>query len=107
VRIRSPRKRAGVSSIPPLEADAPNVVWAINFQFDSTIDGKAPEVVPTLRACATAQPTRSAIKMRHVGQLRGSSQRCRPENPRIMFEVRSWAGSTRLGVSVGSPALQA
>ncbi|MGJ6127240.1 IS3 family transposase [Mycolicibacterium sp. Y3] len=41
VKIRSPRKRAGVSSIPPIEADAPNVVWAIDFQFDSTIDGKA------------------------------------------------------------------
>ena len=39
VRVHSPRKRAGVSSIPP--ADAPNVVWAIGFQFDSTIDGKA------------------------------------------------------------------
>jgi len=41
VRVRSPRKRAGVSSIPPIEADAPNVLWAIDFQFDSTIDGKA------------------------------------------------------------------
>ncbi len=41
VRVRSPRKRAGVSSIPPVDADAPNVVWAIDFQFDSTIDGKA------------------------------------------------------------------
>jgi len=41
VKVTSPRKRAGVSSIPPIEADAPNVVWAIDFQFDSTIDGKA------------------------------------------------------------------
>jgi transposase InsO family protein len=41
VKVKSPRKRAGVSSIPPIEADAPNVVWAIDFQFDSTIDGKA------------------------------------------------------------------
>jgi hypothetical protein len=41
VRVRSPRRRAGVSSVPPLEADAPNVVWAIDFQFDSTTDGKA------------------------------------------------------------------
>jgi transposase InsO family protein len=41
VRVHSPRKRAGVSSIPPVQADAPNVVWAIDFQFDSTIDGKA------------------------------------------------------------------
>jgi putative transposase len=41
VKVTSPRKRAGVSSIPPIEADAPNVVWAIDFQFDSTTDGKA------------------------------------------------------------------
>ena len=41
LRVHGPRKRAGVSSIPPIEADAPNVVWAIDFQFDSTIDGKA------------------------------------------------------------------
>jgi putative transposase len=41
VRVRSPRKRAGVSSMPPIDADAPNVLWAIDFQFDSTIDGKA------------------------------------------------------------------
>ena len=41
VKVTSPRKRAGVSSIPPIDADAPNVVWAIDFQFDSTVDGKA------------------------------------------------------------------
>jgi hypothetical protein len=41
VRTHSPRERAGVSSIPPIAADAPNVVWAIDFQFDSTVDGKA------------------------------------------------------------------
>ena len=44
VRVHSPRKRAGVSSIPPVEADAPNVVWAIDFQFDSTVDGKAVKI---------------------------------------------------------------
>jgi putative transposase len=41
VRVRTPRKRAWVSSIPLVGADAPNVVWAVDFQFDSTIDGKA------------------------------------------------------------------
>jgi putative transposase len=41
VRVRSPRKRAGVSSMPPVQADASNVVWAIDFQFDSTTDGHA------------------------------------------------------------------
>jgi len=44
VRVHSPRKRAGVSSVPPIEADAPNVVWAIDFQFDSTTDGKAVKI---------------------------------------------------------------
>ncbi|BCI51707.1 integrase [Mycolicibacterium litorale] len=41
VKVVSARKRAGVSSVPPVIADAPKVVWAIDFQFDSTIDGKA------------------------------------------------------------------
>ena len=41
MRVHSSRKRSAVSLIPPLAADAPNVVWAIDFQFDSTIDGKA------------------------------------------------------------------
>ncbi len=40
-RVHSPRKRAGTSSVPEVVADAPKVVWAIDFQFDSTIDGKA------------------------------------------------------------------
>jgi putative transposase len=44
VRVHSPRKRAGVSSISPVEADAPNVVWAIDFQFDATVDGKAVKI---------------------------------------------------------------
>ena len=41
VRVHSSRKRAGVSSAPQVAADAPKVMWALNFQFDSTIDGKA------------------------------------------------------------------
>lgn len=41
-RVHSPRKRVGQSSCPPdVRADAPKVVWALDFQFDSTIDGKA------------------------------------------------------------------
>ena len=41
VREHHPRKRAGVSSVPPIEADAPKVVWALDFQFDSTLEGRA------------------------------------------------------------------
>ena len=41
VPVRSPRKRAGAATTPQVAADAPKVVWALDFQFDSTIDGKA------------------------------------------------------------------
>ena len=41
VRIYHPRKRAGISSCPQIEANAPKVVWAMACQFDSTLDGKA------------------------------------------------------------------
>ena len=30
-----------MSSIPPIDTAAPKAVWAIDFQFDSTVDGKA------------------------------------------------------------------
>ena len=30
--------------MPQVHADAPRVVWAIDFQFDSTIDGKAVKI---------------------------------------------------------------
>lgn len=40
-RVRSRRKRVGESSVPQVAADAPKVVWALDFQFDSTMDGKA------------------------------------------------------------------
>ncbi len=43
-RVHSPRRRAGVSSAPEVIADAPKVVWAIDFQFDSTVDGKAVKI---------------------------------------------------------------
>ena len=40
VAKRRRRKRVGESSGPIVDADAPNVVWAINFQHDSTADGR-------------------------------------------------------------------
>ncbi|WP_372341547.1 IS3 family transposase [Nocardia sp. CC216A] len=44
VRAHSPRKRVGCSSAPLIEADAPKVVWALDFQFDSTVDGRAVKI---------------------------------------------------------------
>lgn len=47
-RVHSPRKRAGMSSAPEVVADAPKVVWALDFQFDSTIDGKVVKIASML-----------------------------------------------------------
>lgn len=44
VRAHHRRKRAGISSVPVVEADAPRVVWALDFQFDSTVDGRAVKI---------------------------------------------------------------
>ncbi|MGY1964742.1 MULTISPECIES: IS3 family transposase [Nocardia] len=44
VRAHHRRKRLGSSSVPPVAADAPKTVWALDFQFDSTIDGRAVKI---------------------------------------------------------------
>jgi putative transposase len=40
VAVRKVRKRNGTTTTPITEADAPNVVWGADFQFDSTRDGR-------------------------------------------------------------------
>jgi putative transposase len=43
VPVRRRRKRTGSSTHPPVHAaDAPNAVWATDFQYDSTTDGQRP-----------------------------------------------------------------
>jgi hypothetical protein len=43
---RRRRKRHGISTAPPaVTADAPNRVWAVDFQFDSTTDGRPVKIV--------------------------------------------------------------
>jgi putative transposase len=43
---RRRRKRLGASTTPnPPTADAPNVVWAVDFQFDATTDGRPVKIV--------------------------------------------------------------
>jgi hypothetical protein len=34
VKTRSVRKRLGVSPVPPIETNAPNMLWTNDFQFD-------------------------------------------------------------------------
>jgi putative transposase len=40
-RLHPPRKRVGARTAAQVEADVPKVLWALDFQFDSTIDGEA------------------------------------------------------------------
>jgi len=44
VRVRSPRRRAGTSPVASVVADVPKVLWAIDFQFDSTVDSNAAKI---------------------------------------------------------------
>jgi putative transposase len=46
---RRRRKRLGASTTPnPPTADAPNVVWAVDFQFDATTDGRPIKIVSSV-----------------------------------------------------------
>jgi putative transposase len=48
VPVNSPRKRAGMSSLPRVPRMRRGRLWAIDFQFDSTIDGKAVRIASML-----------------------------------------------------------
>lgn len=49
VVVRRRRKRIGSSTSPPVPvADAPNRVWAIDFQFDSTTDGRPIKILSVI-----------------------------------------------------------
>ena len=49
VVVRRRRKRAGSSTSGPVPvADAPNRVWAIDFQFDSTTDGRPIKILSVI-----------------------------------------------------------
>lgn len=45
VPVRRRRKRTGSSTATSVTADAPNQVWAVDFQFDSTTDGRTIKIV--------------------------------------------------------------
>ncbi|BAE46128.1 hypothetical protein [Rhodococcus erythropolis] len=59
--------------MPTDRADAPNVVWATNFQFDSTVDGKAVKIASMLdehtRLSLTKQHGAVMIDPSHQAQL--------------------------------------
>jgi hypothetical protein len=78
VKVVSPRKRAGVSSVPPVVADAPKVVWAIDFQFDATVDGKAIKIASMIDE-HTRVSLLNIVELRsQASDLSRSWRRCSP-----------------------------
>lgn len=45
VPVRRRRERLGASTVTEVTVDAPNRVWAIDFQFDATDDGRPVKIV--------------------------------------------------------------
>jgi len=94
VRVRSPRKRAGVSSILSIDADAPNVVWAIDFQFDSTVDGKAIKI-------ATFIDEHTRASLLHVVERSITAERIVTE---LQAVFAATGGTTRIRLPPASPS---
>jgi putative transposase len=71
---RRRRKRLGASTTPnPPTADAPNVVWAVDFQFDATTDGRPIKIVSIVdehtRECLGGLVERNITGRHLIGEL--------------------------------------
>jgi hypothetical protein len=70
---RHRRKRLGTSTADRVTADAPNRVWAVDFQFDSTTDGRPVKIVSIVdehtRACLGGLVDRSITSDRLIDEL--------------------------------------
>jgi putative transposase len=106
VRGRRQRKRAGSSTYPDVPiANAPNVVWAIDFQYDSTTDGRPIKILSAIdehtRECLGGLVKRSITAERLAAELdrivaeRGTGPRLlRLDNgpEMIAAALAEWAG---------------
>ncbi|MGW0361872.1 IS3 family transposase [Micrococcus luteus] len=114
---RRRRKRVGSSTVDAPMADAPNVVWAVDFQFDADEHGRPIKICSIVdehtRECIGGLVERSITADRLTAHLedlvaaRGAPAVLRSDNgPEFISEaVADWAG-TRTGLSYippGSP----
>ena len=112
---RRRRKRLGTSTSPGLpKADAPNRVWAVDFQFDATTDGRPIKLVSIIdehtRECLTNLLDRSVTADALIDELdrlaltRGYPSVLRCDNgPELACEAMAdWAGE-RVGLSFIPP----
>ncbi|MGO2665700.1 IS3 family transposase [Mycetocola reblochoni] len=114
---RRRRKRVGSSTVDPPTADAANVVWAVDFQFDADEQGRPIKICSIVdehtRECIGGLTERSITADRLTAHLedlvaiRGAPAVLRSDNgPEFISEAMAdWAG-TRTGLSYippGSP----
>ncbi|MFI2473895.1 IS3 family transposase [Nocardia xishanensis] len=111
---RRRRKRLGASTVPTAIADAPNRVWAVDFQFDSTDDGRPVKIVSIVdehtRECLGGLVERSITADRLIDELdriavdRGYPAVLRCDNgPELAAAAMAeWAGE-RIGLAFIPP----
>ena len=111
---RRRRKRLGASTVNPPKADAPNRVWAVDFQFDATTDGRPVKIVSVIdehtRECLGGLVARSVTADVLIDELDGIAAgrgypavlRC-DNGPELACEAMAdWAGE-RVGLSFIPP----
>lgn len=111
---RTRRKRLGVSTAIAPVADAPNKVWAVDFQFDSTTDGRPIKIVSIVdehtRECLGSTVARSVTADQLIDDLdaiaatRGYPAVLRADNgPELACAAMAdWAGE-RVGLAFIPP----
>lgn len=113
---RSRRERVGSSTVDAPTADAPNMVWAVDFQFDVDEQGRPIKICSIVdehtRECIGGLVERSitdrlATHLEDLAAVRGAPAVPRSDNgPEFISDViADWAG-TRTGLSYippGSP----
>ena len=112
VVVKRRRKRVGSSTVPPVpSATGPNMVWAIDFQFDSTTDGRPVKILSVVdehtRECLGGLVERSitgevlATELNQITATRGGGGPAvlRLDNgpEMIAAALAEWAG-TRTGM---------
>ena len=107
MHVRRRRKRVGSSTVPPVPtATSANVVWAIDFQFDSTTDGRPIKILSvvdehtreTLGGLVERSITAEALaaELNHIVAARGASPAVlRLDNgpEMIAAALAQWAGT--------------
>ena len=107
VHVRRRRKRVGSSTVPPVPtATSANVVWAIDFQFDSSTDGRPIKILSvvdehtreTLGGLVERSITAEALaaELNHIVAARGASPAVlRLDNgpEMIAAALAQWAGT--------------